>query len=64
MMKKIVLKDLEFDNNNICYLLGFMRNSEGVFDYEIAKKEYDAYYNRNGDFVIILNRTKMIILDK
>lgn len=33
-------------------------------DYEIIKKGYDGYYNRDGDFVIILNRTKMIILDK
>ena len=33
-------------------------------DYQIAKKGYDAYYNRNGDYIIILNRTKMIILDK
>ena len=33
-------------------------------DYEIIKKGYDAYYNRNKDYVIILNRTKMIILDK
>ena len=39
-------------------------NERILKDYEIAKKGYDAYYNRNGDFVIILNRTKMIILDK
>ncbi|HJA41660.1 MAG TPA: hypothetical protein H9667_09155 [Firmicutes bacterium] len=36
--KKIVLKDLEFDNNNVCYLLGFMRNDEGVFDYGFIAK--------------------------
>lgn len=39
--EKIVLKDLEFDNNNICYLLGFMRNSEGVFDYGFIAKLND-----------------------
>lgn len=39
-------------------------NERILKDYEIAKKGYDAYYNRNGDYVIILNRTKMIILDK
>ena len=33
-------------------------------DYEVARKGYDGYYNRNGDQVIILNRTKMIILDE
>lgn len=32
-------------------------------DYEIAKKGYDGYYSRDGEYVIILNRTKMIILD-
>ena len=39
-------------------------NERILKDYEIAKKGYDAYYNRNGDYIIILNRTKMIILDK
>ena len=33
-------------------------------DIQIAKKGYDAYYSQNGDYIIILNRTKMIILDK
>lgn len=39
-------------------------NEKILKDYQIAKKGYDGYYNRDGDFVIILNRTKMIILDK
>lgn len=33
-------------------------------DTQIAKKGYDAYYSRDGEYIIILNRTKMIILDK
>lgn len=39
-------------------------NEKMLKDYEIAKKGYDGYYTRDGKFVIILNRTKMIILDK
>lgn len=39
-------------------------NEKILKDYEIAKKGYDGYYNKNGNFIIILNRTKMIILDK
>lgn len=35
---KIVLKNLEFDQNDICYLLGFMRNDAGVFDYGFIAK--------------------------
>lgn len=31
--EKIVLNNLDFDDNGTCYLLGFMRNGEGVFDY-------------------------------
>ena len=38
-------------------------NEKILKDYQIAKKGYDGYYSRDGDFVIILNRTKMIILD-
>ena len=36
--EKIVLKNLEFDQNNICYLLGFMRVGAGVFDYGFIAK--------------------------
>lgn len=36
--EKIVLKNLEFDQNNICYLLGFMRDGAGVFDYGFIAK--------------------------
>lgn len=39
-------------------------NEKILKDYQIAKKGYDAYYSRDGEYVIILNRTKMIILDK
>lgn len=40
--EKIVLENLEFDDNNVCYLWGFMRNDEGVFDYGfIAKLDND-----------------------
>ena len=38
-------------------------NEKILKDYQIAKKGYDGYYSRDGEFVIILNRTKMIILD-
>lgn len=36
--EKIVLKNLEFDQNNSCYLLGFMRDDAGVFDYGFIAK--------------------------
>ena len=36
--EKIVLKNLEFDKNNICFLLGFMRNDAGVFDHGFIAK--------------------------
>ncbi|WP_373154769.1 YncE family protein [Clostridium sp. AUH-JLR23] len=36
--EKIVLKNLEFDQNNTCYLLGFMRDDVGVFDYGFIAK--------------------------
>ncbi len=36
--EKIVLKNLEFDKNNICYLLGFMRDDAGIFDYGFIAK--------------------------
>lgn len=39
--KKIVLKNLELDNNDICYLLGFMRDEEGVFDYGFSDKKLE-----------------------
>lgn len=40
--EKIVLKNLDFDDNGTCYLLGFMRNEEGVFDYGFISKLKDG----------------------
>lgn len=43
---KIFLQHIEFDENNNCYILGFMRNDRGTFDYGfISKLENDKLKN-------------------